>query len=30
MLRRMYDWCVAAAYKPFAPWILGAVSFAES
>ena len=30
MLRRMYDWCVAAAYKPFAPWILGAVSFTES
>ncbi len=30
MLRRMYDWCVAAAYKPFAPWIMGAVSFVES
>ncbi|ARP98460.1 YqaA family protein [Pseudorhodoplanes sinuspersici] len=30
MLRRMYDWCVAAAYKPFATWILGIVSFLES
>lgn len=26
----MYDWCVAAAYKPFATWILGIVSFLES
>lgn len=30
MLRRMYDWCVAAAYKPFATWIMGAISFMES
>jgi membrane protein YqaA with SNARE-associated domain len=30
MLRRMYDWCVAAAYKPFATWIMGAISFIES
>ena len=30
MLRRMYDWCIAAAYKPFATWILGIVSFLES
>ncbi|MET0868562.1 MAG: YqaA family protein [Pseudorhodoplanes sp.] len=30
MLRRMYDWCVGAAYKPFAPWIMGTVSFVES
>lgn len=30
MLRRMYDWCVAAAYRPFAAWIMGAVSFVES
>ena len=30
MLRRMYDWCVAAAYKPYATWIMGAVSFVES
>jgi membrane protein YqaA with SNARE-associated domain len=30
MLRRLYDWCIAAAYKPFATWIMGAVSFVES
>ena len=30
MLRRVYDWCVAAADKPYATWILGIVSFAES
>jgi membrane protein YqaA with SNARE-associated domain len=30
MLRRIYDWCIAAAYKPFATWIMGAVSFMES
>jgi membrane protein YqaA with SNARE-associated domain len=30
MLRRVYDWCVAAADKPYAPWLLGIVSFAES
>ena len=30
MLRRIYDWCIAAADKPFAPWLMGAVSFAES
>jgi membrane protein YqaA with SNARE-associated domain len=30
MLRRLYDWCVAAAGKPYASWILGLVSFAES
>jgi membrane protein YqaA with SNARE-associated domain len=30
MLRRIYDWCIAAAYKPYALWLLGAVSFAES
>jgi membrane protein YqaA with SNARE-associated domain len=30
MLRRMYDWCVAAAYKPYATWIMGAISFVES
>jgi membrane protein YqaA with SNARE-associated domain len=30
MLRRMYDWCVAAAYKPFATWIMGLISFVES
>lgn len=26
----MYDWCIAAADKPYAIWILGLVSFAES
>jgi len=30
MLRRIYDWCVAAADKPYALWILTAVAFAES
>ena len=30
MLRRLYDWCIDAAGKPHAAWILGAVSFVES
>jgi membrane protein YqaA with SNARE-associated domain len=30
MLRRLYDWCIDAAGKPYAIWILGAVSFVES
>jgi membrane protein YqaA with SNARE-associated domain len=30
MLRRLYDWCIAAAHKPFATWIMGFVSFVES
>jgi membrane protein YqaA with SNARE-associated domain len=30
MLRRIYDWCIDAAHKPYAMWILGAVAFAES
>ncbi len=30
MLRRLYDWCIDAAGKPHASWILGVVSFAES
>jgi membrane protein YqaA with SNARE-associated domain len=30
MLRRLYDWCVGAAGKPHAAWIMGLVSFAES
>ena len=30
LLRRLYDWCLAAAYKPHALWTMGAVSFAES
>src|ERR1700753_2572445 len=30
MLKRIYDWCVAAADKPYALWVLGGVAFAES
>ncbi len=30
MLRRIYDWCIAAAHKPYASWVMGAVSFVES
>jgi len=30
MLRRIYDWCIAASGKPHAAWTMGAVSFAES
>ncbi|WP_322514548.1 YqaA family protein [Rhodopseudomonas palustris] len=30
MLRRIYDWCIDAAHKPYALWILAMVSFAES
>lgn len=30
MLRRMYDWCIAAADKRYALWLMGIVSFAES
>jgi membrane protein YqaA with SNARE-associated domain len=30
MLRRIYDWCVDAAGKPYAAWVLGAMSFCES
>lgn len=30
MLRRIYDWCVGAAGKPYAAWLMGAVAFAES
>jgi len=26
----MYDWCIDAAHKPYALWMLGMVSFAES
>jgi len=26
----MYDWCVATAGKPYATWVMGAVSFVES
>jgi membrane protein YqaA with SNARE-associated domain len=30
LVRRLYDWCLDAAHKPYAMWIMGAVSFAES
>jgi membrane protein YqaA with SNARE-associated domain len=30
MLRRLYDWCIGAAGKPHASWMIGIVSFAES
>ena len=30
MLRSVYDWCIAAAYKPYALWLMGLVSFLES
>src|SRR5438874_3811582 len=30
MLRRMYAWCIAAASRPYAEWLLGLVSFVES
>jgi membrane protein YqaA with SNARE-associated domain len=30
LLRRLYDWCIAAAEKPYATWLLGLVSFVES
>jgi membrane protein YqaA with SNARE-associated domain len=30
LLRRLYDWCLAAAHKPHAMWTMGAISFAES
>jgi len=30
MLRNLYDWCIDAAGKPHAAWILGAVAFMES
>ena len=30
MLRSLYDWCIAAAGKPYAAWLLFAVSFVES
>lgn len=30
MLRSLYDWCIDAASKPYAAWILAAVSFVES
>ncbi|HVX99217.1 MAG TPA: YqaA family protein [Pseudorhodoplanes sp.] len=30
MLRRLYDWCIAAAGKPHASWMMGTVAFVES
>ncbi|HWW48734.1 MAG TPA: YqaA family protein [Xanthobacteraceae bacterium] len=30
MLRRIYDWCIAAADKPYAIWLIAFISFAES
>ncbi|EJW11950.1 DedA family protein [Rhodovulum sp. PH10] len=30
MLRKTYDWCIQAAGKPHASWLLGGISFAES
>ena len=30
MLRRLYDWIIASASRPYATWIMGAVSFVES
>jgi membrane protein YqaA with SNARE-associated domain len=30
MLKRIYDWCIDAAHKPHALWIMAAASFAES
>src|SRR5262245_49572862 len=30
VLRRLYDWCIEAAGKPHATWIMGFISFVES
>ncbi|MEX0753309.1 MAG: YqaA family protein [Xanthobacteraceae bacterium] len=30
MIRCLYNWCIAAAGKPHASWIMGTVSFVES
>jgi membrane protein YqaA with SNARE-associated domain len=30
LLRRLYGWCIAAADKPHATWLMGIVSFVES
>ena len=30
MLRRAYNWCLAAADRPYALWLMGLVSFVES
>jgi membrane protein YqaA with SNARE-associated domain len=30
MIRRIYDWCVDTAGKPYASWVLALISFCES
>ena len=30
MLRKLYDWCIRAAEKPYATWLMGFISFIES
>src|SRR6476646_5685163 len=30
MLRSLYDWCIRAAEKPYAVWLMGVISFLES
>ncbi|SRR5687768_16967378 len=30
MIRRLYDWCVNAAGRPYATWLMGFISFVES
>jgi membrane protein YqaA with SNARE-associated domain len=30
MIRRLYKWCIDAADKPYATWLMGIVSFVES
>jgi membrane protein YqaA with SNARE-associated domain len=30
MLRRLYKWCIDAADKPYATWLMGIISFVES
>jgi membrane protein YqaA with SNARE-associated domain len=30
MLRKLYDWCIDAASRPYASWMMGLVAFVES
>jgi membrane protein YqaA with SNARE-associated domain len=30
MIRKLYNWCLAAASKPYAAWLLALIAFAES
>ena len=30
MIRRLYDWCINAAGRPYATWLMGFISFIES